>query len=164
MRLLTIDPGLAGTGYAIFTDTPRPVFSGVVRPAKSAALLTPQSLGLLVWKTKSIVEQLLDVPGLYDYNPGLVSIEWPAFWGSSAVSYASTAGGKMFKLVFLIGAIAEAFIARDIRVSLLPVNKWKGQLPKEVVKKRISRIIRRVEFRDHEADAVGMGLYLQGRL
>lgn len=70
------------------------------------------------------------------------------------------------KLVFLVGGLGH--VARRVS-GVLPVfitpEEWKGQLPKKVVLARLAKAFGKDrKFRDHEADAVGMGLAAQGGL
>ncbi len=98
----------------------------------------------------------------------LVHVEYSAFslimegieFRRSAIGYAAVAAGDLFKLGFLQGAIAHHFRS----IQLIPVSVWKGQCPKGIVKKRLAIIYGKM-FREHEADAIGLGTaVLRGRM
>jgi hypothetical protein len=98
------------------------------------------------------------------YNVTKVYCEMPPFIQTSAQS------GAQAKLMHSCGVIAGLCIAlgkKPCAFEYVNVNDWKGNLPKEVVMKRIVKI-----FNDHrltcppyakdEWDAVGIGFYLKG--
>ncbi len=150
-KIMTIDPGILASGWAFFPRIRRnsaPVnFScGVVRAHK----------GLWQEKASTIVKRLSHY--LEFHKPTFVVCEFPSFWGQSATSHASTAKGSLFKLSYLVGRIEEHCAKIGIRhVACITPQEWKGQLPKEVVQSRLIEHYGR-RFRDHEADAVGIGL------
>jgi len=56
---------------------------------------------------------------------------------------------------------------RGISFLPIPVNQWKGQLPKKIVIKRIQKIIPRrnletLQPKDDCWDAIGLGLHVRG--
>lgn len=150
-----IDPGLGGTGWATFDieDDYRLIDSGVVRFDKNAfkdwtckCFAIASAIDLLMMYVKSTV------------------IEFPELW-TSAKSMASANRGDLFKLAFLVGAIAEKINHTGYPVALISPADWKGQLPKDIVIKRILKEIPEMKkVRDHEADAIGMGLAEAGKL
>lgn len=94
-------------------------------------------------------------------------IEWPSFF-ASAVGHAAAARGDLVKLTFGAG-----FVCGQLRrefgclIEPIPVNDWKGQLPKSVVIGRIRKILgkdacRKLGIKSHAWDAVGIGLYAKG--
>jgi len=99
-------------------------------------------------------------------------LEMPELWSGSAISNASATHkakpgepADLFKLVYLVGVLGAAALAA---VGNLPVlatpAEWKGQLAKDMVTRRIQSALPGCAFRDHEWDAVGMGLSAQGKL
>mgnify|MGYP001810001885 CR=1 FL=1 len=102
-------------------------------------------------------------------EPSTIVIEIPALWSGSAVSHASAAAGKdgdpgdLFKLTYLVGQLGYLTkkMTGNLPVLILPYE-WKGQMPKEVVLERIAAY--GIQAKDHEGDAIGMGLAAQGAL
>lgn len=78
--------------------------------------------------------------------------------------------GDTVKLCVLIGVLAQ--VCADVvgeEVHFIGVNEWKGQLSKGLCDKRVARILSMTTFQlkkksptDHERDAVGLMLYLEG--
>jgi hypothetical protein len=90
-----------------------------------------------------------------------VHIEFQELW-QNAVSYASASEGNLFKLTYLVGMIAQRIRSRwNLKVVLLSPSGWNGQMNKAAVRSRIVRALNE-EYGNHVADAVGMGLSLQG--
>jgi len=92
-----------------------------------------------------------------------VLVEWPEFRGGSALGHAAAARDDVSKLAFLCGMI----FGIHPNVIPVPVSKWKGQLKKETVNKRIERSIGHhakngEQFSSHSWDAVGIGLWFLG--
>ena len=116
------------------------------------------------WKTiygkgKSWFNKCIDVRE--QIRPFLVAthtvyIEWPSFQGMIAQNT-----GSIVKLAYLIGQIASL----HSNVILIPVNQWKGNLPKLVTQKRAEKFFNRSGFKNHVADAIGLGQYcIENRL
>lgn len=165
-EMICIDPGLGGTGIAIFPATkripdlvPKPEFiSGVNGRAKGFDWLD---------ECKMICAKITDsVP----FRPTqLVVIEMPGLFSGSAVSQAAAARGDLFKLSILVGMLIDtAIMVGDMHnICLVPPQRWKGQLTKQAVRMRIKRAYgsrHSGRWPDHVEDAVGMGLAAQGRL
>lgn len=87
----------------------------------------------------------------------------PEIW-TSGKSMASATRGDLFKLVYLIGQLSIG--NGEFIPFMIAPREWKGQLPKEEVIRRIKKLCPNVgsAIGNHEADAVGMGLALQGVL
>lgn len=156
--ILTIDPGLKNTGWALWHDlqkppraAERPAFSGVhkvLAPSWTHALDSQTT-----WLNNLLVQRRF----------GLVVIEWVEMWGTIR-SEATAKKGTLFQLAALIGAMF--YVAWDVTHSepvLVLAREWKGQLKNPALKRRVKRALGKT-YRDHEADAVGIGLALQGAL
>jgi len=163
-----IDPGLTGTGIAIFEqlhgmdewpDVPRNInVKGIVGKGKDWVARAQD--------TVEQVEKFCDAATLMNTinkKKYVVVIEMPGLWGGNAVSYAASATGGLFKLAVLVGMLGNELIY-DALVHPPPM-RWKGQLSKEAVRKRLVRATgRKARWPDHVEDAVGMGISAQGRL
>lgn len=168
MRRIFVDPGFGGTGYAVFSEkvigVVPPVDTGVLRP-----VLKGEADGAPTWMERAaslwndfemVLTDMQDV--------STVVFEFPELWSGSATSHASATARKkgeppaLHKLVFLIGGFASICEKWGVKY-LLVTPGWKGQLPKKVVHLRLLKAYKR-KYREHEADAVGMGLAWQGGL
>lgn len=170
--VVTIDPGLGGTGWAYWysmnvsptniTKKARPPdFTGVLRVPKKIKDWEDKAYGY-----SKLFEQLVkrSLPEA-DEDGRLFVIEFPQLFSSSSISFASAQRGDLFKLSYLVGMYSQIIYSSKVpsEIDLVSPNAWKGQLTKKATNKRIMRTIKK-KYRDHEADAVGIGLYLQGKL
>jgi hypothetical protein len=163
---LSIDPGIMGTGVAVWNafshkwDQPvSPLACWNILPSKGerewlekAACISSQIGGYI----HNLQREGRTIACLY--------CEFPEFQ-DSVTGNASVRKGDLFKLCFLIGAIAEICWNNDIAFEPVKVSEWKGQLPKKTVIKRIKEIIPGViELGpvSHSWDAIGLGLYKKG--
>jgi len=158
-NVLTVDPGLGGTGLACWAS----LSHGQVEPQE------PQSTEIIrggrtgSWEYR--VEHIWHIftRSLLLTQPRFVVLESQALWTGSASSMASAGRGDLFKLAYLTGGLWTIAIGRDAEVVLVSPNQWKGQLPKSAIHKRIKRALG-ARYPEHVADAVGMGLAVQGVL
>ena len=99
--------------------------------------------------------------------PAVQVLEWPEFRAGSEVGHAAAARDSLSMLAFMCGQHCRLGTSADCDNVLVPVSKWKGTLPKEVVEKRLRRAIGDraadgFEIESHAWDAVGIGLYWFG--
>lgn len=148
MRILAVDPGLNGTGWAIFyKNTGRLIAHGVI---KRLSITQWYTRGLVIASDLDLIQNEYDVKKSY--------IEFPSLF-QSAHGQMVARKGDLVKLAWFTGLL----FGRLIKPNLIPVPEWKGQLPKEVVKKRIIKILGKTQtlkLKDHDWDAVGIGLYI----
>jgi Holliday junction resolvasome RuvABC endonuclease subunit len=159
--LLTMDPGIVGMGFAFWEQLERgkgikarkPDVSGVIHGRRKEDWLT-RVTDMCIWLHGFMVAN--DVQN--------VVMEFVQLWGQSSVSMASATKGDLFKLAFLVGALyqtASSLLVLD-PVIVKPAD-WKGQMGKDVVDKRIWRAVKEA-YPNHAADAVAIGLRIQGTL
>ena len=168
-NVLFLDPGLGGTGFAFFPyldeeEHQPPTDTGVIRGKGDT------------WEARccDVADKLVDH---YQAEEDRSTVSWivmefPEQWQGNVKSLASANSGALSKLTFLCGVIAGAFIVEpdcsDVspgQIVLMAPMRWKGQLPKNVVIDRIGEAWPAYASpRDHEADAIGMGLAAQGGL
>ena len=67
--------------------------------------------------------------------------------------------GDVVKLSMIVGQIAGRV---GTPVEYVEIYDWKGNLPKDIVEKRVRRLLPGVKARSHEVDSIGMGLFLKG--
>lgn len=166
-RLLCIDPGLGGTGWAYFGVCNKLTKDVYSIPELNAHLVT----GVIKSKSKKgadwldrssdILQQFSEV--MDEFTPTHVVIEWPQVWRTSQTSMAATLSGDLLKLAHLCGMLNCEARLNDAEIHYFTPSQWKGQLPKDVVDRRIKQVIDR-SFPNHAADAVGIGLAVQGLL
>ena len=151
MRLnrITIDPGISGTGWAVWDRNWKLLKHGVIF-ASSALSWEP--------KTMQITDRLYDV--CIRHNVSEMHIEYPAVFGGAGG--AMVAGkGDIVKLAFFVGHVCAGL---QVPFHLVEVRQWKGQLPKDVVIRRIKKILPDVKATSHDWDAIGIGLFKKGDL
>lgn len=156
MKMISIDPGLVGTGFAIwhsFGGLVKLSNSGVIRPKKS--IIGNDHL----MRSHFISDELQELTNGSIYE---VVIETPELWSGSAVSHASAAKGDLFSLAILVGVIARTLDPIGLRTNMVTPTVWKGQLSKKGVISRLNRKLEERDWRDHEADAVALGLWYVG--
>lgn len=148
-KWMTVDPGISGTGWAVFRDAKLHKW-GVIRSYEPT------------WtsKAKDIVKQLRALEWKYlrdaEQRYKTVYCEWPSNFTGSAKGLAALNSGSILKLSYLIGKISSL----PVYLKLVSVQQWKGQLPKEVTKARAEKYFKRTGFKSHDADAVGIGQYV----
>lgn len=143
---ITIDPGTNGCGYAIWDSKWNLSYYGVLSSSNKD------------WNIKrsEIAKKLKAKVVNYGVTKGY--IEEPAkFHGTFGNMVADR--GDLVKLSIFVGYV-EGFLG--IPMERIRVIDWKGQLPKDVVIKRINKILPKIRATSHDADAIGIGLYLKG--
>lgn len=148
--LLAIDPGLSGTGWAIWYAN-----TGI-----------PHSVGVIpAMKGEDLAIRCLNITSLLPYfNDGSVIVcEFPEFQEGSQRSM-GWRKGDLQKLTFLVGYIAGCYP----KCRFVPVkpSTWKGQLPKAIVADRITdrlgkAAVEELKIKTHAWDAVGIGLWFR---
>lgn len=182
-NVLTIDPGLLGTGYAFWESLPTynyHVQQGVTYPKafypyKTGSIYIPDKISLEDSFIQRSMQYSYEIIRVLQVNLNIteldtIVIEFPQIW-QTGKSMASALDGKLFKLVFLIGVLCKTFNGYNKINAFIPKivtvfpNEWKGQLPKEIVINRIKKQLPSLErIGNHEGDAIGMGLAIQGLL
>lgn len=160
MKTMSIDPGNRGAGWALWNEGRLQNF-GCVR--------APNNRHIHWWEAGRQNAALLHDIG-HRGRVEKVYCEFPTYF-SGGKGQAAAASGSLVKLSWFVGFIDALFTPEFIPFELVPVNMWKGQLPKEVVEDRICKIlkkksiIRRLQsMPNHAFDAVGIGLFIHGRM
>lgn len=169
--VLAVDPGLNSCGYALFhTPTMQLIRVGIAKPPRHA------SLGL---RMQTIVDDLHDclsgrqvITGIQEkYIINLIDlrlvVEMPHYQEGSAKGSFGWKTGDLQKLTLLVGFLVGHNWGA---VTLATPRDWKGQLPKDVVIRRITKRLgaaacNRLNIQKDAWDAVGIGLwYLTGKV
>ena len=91
-------------------------------------------------------------------------VEYPSFFDTAAGTMVAKKG-DLLKLTCLVGVMCGWMESKSVKTSLVPVNQWKGQLPKQIVTERIIRYLGEKQclgIKSHAWDAVGIGLHALG--
>jgi len=150
---LTIDPGLAGTGVAIWSAAE---FNGRSATPVYHKAFRKNALDPYLQEFSELIKW---------YGVTKVWIENAHYHGTgSAKGQMVASSGGLVKLAKFIGAVQGLCFALGVQIRTVDVPEWKGQLPKEVVNKRILAVWPECACTTHDWDAVGIGLYLQRRI
>lgn len=166
--VLTVDPGLGGTGWAVwsrenFDDLVRPVSSGSIEASHHRASGNPYQ-----WYERAsiIADELLGIK--QRWNSAIVYVEQPAFMESAGKGLSAARDGDLVTLSALFGIIAGRLT--DARSSLfcpVLIHAWKGSMDKDITKIRVLEKLpgwKPATGTTHEIDAVGIGLHVKGHL
>lgn len=151
MRILAIDPGLRNMGWAVL-ETANLLQYGLIK-AQSAHKDEP-------W-VKRALRASGEVGGLIDeWRPERLACEMPVEL-QSYKGRAALASGAVRKLAFLVGVIGGLARARGINFTIYEPMQWKGNVPKEITRKRVLRRYPDVPpDTDHNIiDAIGIGMH-----
>lgn len=158
--ILSIDPGLSGTGVAVWAyeeweKLVPPVLTKNIYETKGLNHLSVRmdSLWENLWKWKLEATACAQIEG--------VMIEQPKDF-DSVKGQAAAKESSIVKLSMLIGYLTCGFVSKGIPVLYVGVNEWKGQLPKDLVKNRLQSTFPDLKCESHSWDAVGIGLNRKG--
>mgnify|MGYP001557945809 CR=1 FL=1 len=161
-HLIAIDPGLHSTGWAIFAPVghqyPYPLNAGLVQLPR-----TYIDQDILV-RANAVGEQVTELAQRHSCKTAV--IEFPMHFGGSGGDAAARAGDTL-KLAACVGAIAGNLHSKGIVVASVRVIDWKGQLPKDVVIRRLKRLIgeqacAKLNLEKDSWDACGIGMNHRG--
>ena len=155
-KLMTIDPGLSGTGYSVWHNDTLILCRQII----------PENNLTMEDKAKVIKKMLIEAINYRRIDH--VAIEYPKVFGG-ATNMAIAMRGDIVKLAWFVGYICGAIVTnRCVTYELVPVNTWKGQLPKSVIENRVRKIFpdpeNKLSIKGHAIDAVGIGLFLKGKM
>lgn len=141
--VLAIDPGLHKMGLAYFNERSRKLeYTEVVKA------------------NGNLDKALMEVRKSLTGNVITVVIEEPQQFLSSRKGMAASNSGAVVKLIALVYSIREMAIMMKKKIVLAPVIRWKGQVPKEIVWKRLRRRGYKLDnLSSDEKDAVGIGVW-----
>lgn len=155
-NLMAIDPGLQGTGFAIWErDHPRvPQQVGIVRGGSGKDWMR---------RVDSIASDIADLAENYGIRH--IVCEMMEMHQSARAKMAWA--GDLQRTLILIGTIHGRTWPFCPRFTLTPPSEWKGQLPKAVTIRRVRKCVgkencMRLDIKTHAWDAVGIGLWYQG--
>jgi hypothetical protein len=158
--VISIDPGLAGTGVVHWRDY-QPVYAAVMRPLMRDVR---QQLKIgeedLVPRARDLARNVGLKAGVFQQFPTTVVIEFPEYQASAdrAMGWKT---GSLQRLTMFIGVLI-GMMPLTWRVILVTPSGWKGQLPKDVVQRRLTAVytlpvVERLGVTTHAWDALGIG-------
>lgn len=154
-RLYSIDPGLDGTGWAEWTQKKYPDRVGVISKPRPDLDLA-ERCHIISSELRHVIRERGGCT-----RQVRVVLEMPINMSGSAAGVAAQAG-SIYKLTFLVGYIAGSLY--PCVVETVSPMEWKGQLPKDVVARRIQNTLGEdvcveLGIKTHAWDAVGIGLW-----
>jgi Holliday junction resolvasome RuvABC endonuclease subunit len=159
-NLMAIDPGLTGTGIAIWdTLDATPCF---------VTILTSRFARSNDWIDR-VHRIAIQVEGLVDHYKVREVVCEMMEMHQSARAQMMWKAGDFQRTLFLIGAFYGITEPWNVQFSVTPPSQWKGQLPKSVTINRVRKLLGARTCRDlaiekHAWDAVGIGLWHRGIL
>jgi|WetSurMetagenome_2_1015567.scaffolds.fasta_scaffold40621_8 hypothetical protein len=155
----TIDPGI-NTGFALW-DT--------VYFERQQAKQPIDTYGINTYcngKENQLSDLGNKIYNLLDpYTFDRIIIENTELWSGNLKSQTSIATGNLFLETLIIGEYFHYFtFNHNVQPKLIVAKKWKGQMSKDVTKRRVQMVTGKLYPSEHITDAVGIGLSLQGLL
>lgn len=159
-NLMAIDPGLQGTGFAIWHRT------NLVVPRICGVLRSRHGKGPWLRRVDDISTQVLDL--CVYHSIGHVVCEMMEMHQSARAKMA-WGGGDLQRTLVLIGTIHGLTRRHTPKFTLTPPSEWKGQLPKSVTISRVRKCLGKhacikLDIKTHAWDAVGIGLWHLGEI
>ncbi len=148
---LSIDPGVQ-TGWALWSSDWKLLSHGIIKAPNKVKEFDTR-INIIGLELRAICRNNF-VKQVY--------MEYPAFFGSTAGRMVA-GRGDLVKLTYMAGALQGYLNSMGLWVERIEVNRWKGSLPKDVVIKRIQKILPNCKATSHDADAIGIGLYAAGK-
>ena len=155
--IAAIDPGLGGTGVALFGDDPYPLTVRSIN-TKETHVLGIQDMSS---KLYHVFKDFQDT----NRSPEKVYLEWPIWMGANAAAKS----GDLITLSALVGSFMRTLTSSNyLIVQPVPVRDWKGDASKKATVGWVKSIL---DIKDdkhwknsHAWDAVGIGLWAKGLL
>lgn len=149
--LMSIDPGTRHLGVAVFR------LYDVHREGRCIEYF-PLDVGKKhKWevRTADALAQVMSVCSRV--KPKLVIIEQPQLFLSSSRGRAASNSGAVMKLTAVVFALYGALVGAGMKCELVPVSRWKGNVPKRITEKRVLLHWGCRSGNDNVIDAVGLG-------
>ena len=150
MKIVAIDPSIRKLGFAQFN----------INKKKKTATLECAELYKVTGNDwiECIDEMIRNL--LYPIrNAEIVLIELPHIYTVGKRGVAAGNSESIMKLCAFVFALRQHLIENDQEVILIPVAKWKGQVPKSITKKRIKKRWNFTHKSNDVVDACGVGDY-----
>lgn len=161
MRMITVDPGLC-CGIVCWIHG---------NPWRTTTITHSRKCKGFFAKADDMIfrlQEYLRAPANF-FSADEIHLEWPAVYPSPGGQTAARSG-SIVKLAYITGRIAETFKSVSSNLLYIDVRKWKGQVPKTIMNRRVQRVLEAEGIRSdigknsHELDALGIGLWVLGKL
>lgn len=160
MLNMTIDPGVEGTGIALWKAED---WAEITYPEYITTYTAPRA-----WPWVNRVLAIShDVTALTrEYKIANTYIEMPEFF-DTAFGEAVAKNGSLPKLCVITGAILGSLYYTSGNVLTVNPSKWKGQVSKEITEERLLRKLPELKKRwkyklsSHAIDAVALGIWVK---
>lgn len=152
---MTVDPGV-NTGIAVWKSRESPVCgwelicSAVIRTYEKDTDI----------QLRQIFDLFLDQINLH--KPSHVTLEGIQDFGTMK-SQVAFRRGNLSKVSYIVGGLFALCTTQGITCNIVLPSQWKGQMNDKVLARRVERLMGQT-YRDHELQAVGIGLHKQGVL
>lgn len=157
-HIITVDPGISGTGIALWTE--KDWYEQCVLSDKRKFFIRPRLYSSISASTPDKYAMILKKISTA-YNVSRAYIEDAAAMRGSKGNMVSSSG-RLVILAEYIGRLQQIFHVEGIYCELVSVQRWKGNLPKDIIKRRILKLWPECCAKDHDWDAIGIGYYLMG--
>lgn len=165
--LIAIDVGVNGMGWARWEGARR---DRSLRPPDTCGIFEIENKWLrepFEVRADMVMMNLMITGYSFGGAPWTQVMEWPEFRAGSAVGHAAASTDSLSMLAFMCGQHCRQGLLFQCENVLVPVSEWKGQLPKDVVERRLRAAIggearSGVDIESHAWDAVGIGLHWLG--
>lgn len=163
--IMAVDPGV-NVGWAVWKR--QKLRLGIAPTATGVIDSPPQKRGRKTDDITAYCDKLRSVARAFDEalsnypDTTVVFCEWPQYWSDSKMGQAAASEGNLVKLAFSVGWIAAVCDKYGAEFRPVEVNRWKGQLRKREVIRRIKILLGKRTckgIRTHAWDAVGVGLW-----
>lgn len=158
--LISIDPGLSGTGVVHWIDG-IPTYAAVMKPImRDVREQLKNGEQDLIPRARDLARNFILESGAFQQRNTTVVIEFPEFQ-SGATREMGWKTGSLQRLTMFIGVLI-GMMPLPWRVILVSPSGWKGQLPKDVVIRRMTKVygrelLERLDVKTHAWDALGIG-------
>lgn len=164
MTTFAIDPSIKALGWALVRGSVV-IASGVIKERRArrggrggrGAKKVP--VADRVARMVDLVDAVFDNGGQLKAGDKVV-IECPEIYGSGK-GVVANASGSVLTLASVAWGLWGHFRAYGILVVMARPREWKGNVPKEIMQRRIKRRLGWVPEDHNEADAVGIGLWAE---
>lgn len=153
MTMLSVDPGIRGTGLALFEQNNK--------YPKVVTCLTPEHKE--PWEKRFHWVCTMFEDFLIRHRPGECYLEQPTFFAQSKEGLHAARSGDLVKLSMLAGALYWLAVANSIEVYTVLPSTWKWRNNKSKTHDKIRSLLPALtkRYNEHEYDAIGIGLFAQ---
>ena len=150
MKILSIDPSIKSLGWAEFS---------VNCSTKKAILINVGYFQIRKGDWIIKLDQMISCINMLMKDINIVLIELPHIYTVGKKGIVAGNSESIMKLSSFVFAARQRILDQNIKVELIPVSKWKGNVPKLITKKRVEKHWNFISNNNDIIDAVGIGDY-----